>query len=217
MKGRWGTTLLIGLLFAVVNLPLLHSLWLDRQVRTEGIDVVAQVRSDRVIDEDGDPTYALGFVFDEGLDPEQQPYAVSVDRATFDEAVRTRELDVRVLEDDLDVQEVEGQVTSSVALVVTLLADVFLLAISVLFLRFRSTLRAELRLVATEDVTRARPGAVLERIDGLVYVVAGDVQAIGEDEIVLDLGDRRVRVHLDGHANPVGHQQAARVVGRMVG
>jgi hypothetical protein len=33
---------------------------------------------------------------------------------------------------------------------------------------------------------------------------------------VLDLGDRQVRVDLAGHANPVGYQQPARVIGRIV-
>ena len=32
-----------------------------------------------------------------------------------------------------------------------------------------------------------------------------------------DLGNRTVEVLLDGHANPVGHQQPARVRARMIG
>lgn len=217
MKGRWQTVLMIGLLFAAVNLPLLHSMWLDRQLEANGIDVVGEVRSDRVVDPNDDPKYAIGFVLDRSVDPDQQPYAVQVDEETYDEAVASREIDVRVIEDDLDVFEVEGQVTNNVALIITLFADLFLIVITILFLRFRSALRAELQLVATEDLTRTTPGAVLERIDGLTYVVAGEVHTIGEDEIVLDLGDRLVRIFLDGHANPVGYQQPARVVGRMVG
>ena len=38
-----------------------------------------------------------------------------------------------------------------------------------------------------------------------------------DDSVVLDLGDRRVVVELDGFANPVGYQQPAQVVGRMIG
>ena len=51
---------------------------------------------------------------------------------------------------------------------------------------------------------------------GLTYVVCGEVAELGDDEVVLDLGDRRVRVLLDGHANPAGYEQPVRVTGFMV-
>jgi len=86
----------------------------------------------------------------------------------------------------------------------------------VLFTRLRPRFRPELVLVATEDLERCEPGSVLDRVAGGWYVVAGQVQAIEGDEIVLDLGDRRVRVHLDGHHNPAGLLEPVRVTGRMV-
>ena len=77
-------------------------------------------------------------------------------------------------------------------------------------------MRVELVLRASEDLERCPPGARLDRIEGQRYLVSGDVVEIHDDEIVLDLGDRRVRVLLDGHRNPAGHQQTVRAIGYMV-
>jgi hypothetical protein len=72
-------------------------------------------------------------------------------------------------------------------------------------------------LVATEDLERCPPGSVLDQVDGLRFVVCGEIEPIEDDEVVLDLGDRRVRVVLDGQHNPAGHQQAVRATGTMRG
>ena len=71
--------------------------------------------------------------------------------------------------------------------------------------------------MATEDVQHAEPGSTLERLDGATYLVEGQVVVIEPDLLVLDLGDRRVRVDLAGHHNPVGYQQPARVRARLIG
>lgn len=44
----------------------------------------------------------------------------------------------------------------------------------------------------------------------------GDVLELGEGVVVLDLGDRTLRVDLDGHRNPVGYQQPAQVRVRLI-
>ena len=66
---------------------------------------------------------------------------------------------------------------------------------------------------ATEDLERCPPGSVLDQVDGLRFVVCGEVEEIEDDAVVLDLGDRRVRVILDGHHNPAGYQQPVRATG----
>ena len=86
----------------------------------------------------------------------------------------------------------------------------------VLMVRFRTVMRVELVLRATEDLERCPPGGLLDRIEGMRYAVSGDVVEIADDEIVLDLGDRRVRVLLDGHTNPAGYEQSVRAIGYMV-
>ena len=47
-------------------------------------------------------------------------------------------------------------------------------------------------------------------------LVRGEVQDLADGEVLLDLGNRTVRVLLDGHANPVGYQQPAQVRARLL-
>jgi hypothetical protein len=210
---RWLSLALVAFIAFLVNFPLLNSTYLGWQVERSGVDVVAEVTETREVSGD------LLVVFTVPGEGEREPFddaVAQVDEATYVEARRTGELDVRVLPDDGGAFTVEGQVTSRLGLVVTLLADLFLVAMVVLMLRFRSALRVELVLRATEDLERCPPGSRLDRIAGLRYVVSGEVAELGDDEVVLDLGDRRVRVLLDGYANPAGHQQPVRAVGYMV-
>lgn len=208
--------ILAALLVLMINLPVLHSTWTQSKVERSGVDVVATVTDHRVLSPN-DPEYFLVFHFDEEVDPDQTSWTAEVDRATYDDAVASSRLDVRVLKDQPSAYQVEGEVTHHLALITTLFADAILLIMGLLFLRFRANLRPQLVLRAVEDVTRCPPGPVLDKAGGGLHVVCGEVSAIEGDEIVLDLGDRSVRILLDGHHNPVGYQQAARVTGRMVG
>jgi hypothetical protein len=54
---------------------------------------------------------------------------------------------------------------------------------------------------------------VLDQVGRLRFVVCGEVERIADAEVVLDLGDRRIRVILDGHHNPAGYQQPVRATG----
>jgi hypothetical protein len=210
---KWSTVLLVVFVAFIVNFPLAHGTYLDWQLDRRGVDVVAEVTDTRAA--------ADGFLVQftvpaDGSREEFEGALAEVDQVTFDEARQTGTMTVTVLPDNGAVFEAEGEVHSRLGVVVTLLADLFLLAVVVLAWRFRTALRVELVLRATEDLERCPPGARLDRLEGLRYLVAGDVAEIGDDEIVLDLGDRRVRVLLDGHANPAGYQQPVSVVGHMV-
>jgi hypothetical protein len=210
---RWLSLALVAFIAFLVNFPLLHSTYLRWQVERSGVDVVAEVTETREV---GGDRLVVFTVPGEGQREPFEGAVAEVDASTYDQARRTGELDVRVLPDDGGAFTVEGQVTSRLGLVVTVLADLFLVAMVVLMLRFRSALRVELVLRATEDLERCPPGSRLDRIAGQRYVVSGEVAEIRDDEVVLDLGDRRVRVLLDGYANPAGHQQPVRAVGYMV-
>ena len=210
---RWTTFVLLGFIAFVVNFPLAHSRYLDWQLEKRGVEVVAEVTDTRAV-ADG---FLVQFTIPaDGRRAEFVGAVVEVDELTYDNAVETDEISVRVLPDNGGVFEAEGQKKTSIGLVITLLADLFLLAVVVLAWRFRVAMRVELVLRATEDLERCPPGPRLDRLDGLRYLVAGDVAEIGDDEVVLDLGDRRVRVLLDGHDNPAGYQQSVSVVGHMV-
>lgn len=210
---RWLTVILIAFIAFIVNFPLAHATFLSWQLDQRGVEVVADVTETRVVGED----YLVQF--DVPGDGRREPFegaVVEVDQATYENARSSQHIVITVLPDDGGVFRAEGQQPNRLGLVITLCADVFLLAMIVLALRFRVALRVELVLRATEDAERCPPGSRLDRIEGQRYLVSGDVVEIHDDEIVLDLGDRRVRVLLDGHRNPAGYEQSVQVIGYMV-
>jgi hypothetical protein len=203
---------------ALVNLPLVHSSWLRSQVERSGVDVNAEVAGgpDR-----GGRAY-VDFVLpdrvgDVALDAAERAGSVEVDDQVRDRAVETGELEVRVLPDRPSAYAVDGEVRGRGLLVLTLLADLLVLLAAGLLWRFRAGLRPDLVLRATADVERCPPGVRLERLVDDEYVVQGEVEEIAANRVALLVGTRRVVVELDGHANPVRHQQGALVRGRLIG
>lgn len=215
MSRRAKNIALVVLVALVINLPLVHSTWQARRLDSSGVDVRAQVTENREVGESN----VASFEVPADGDREQFSGQARLEQDAYDEAVRTREVEVRLLPDDPVVHRVEGEVTSRVALVITLIADLFLVLMVVLLVRFGPRLRPVLVLVATEDLEQCAPGSVLDRIDGSTYVVCGEVETIdeAEGEVLLDLGDRKVRVILEGHRNPAGFQQPVRATGLMIG
>lgn len=216
-RPRPKAVLLVVLVVLLINLPLAQGVWTRRQVDRSGTDVTARVTDHDVLSSGEDPGYFLAFVFDKATDPERRTWTAQVDKATYDEAVASRKLGVRVLAGDPPAYRADGQVTSWAGWLVTGAADLALLAVLLLACRFRGRLRPQLRAVATEDVEGCPPGAALEKVEGDLYLIRGEVAAVEDDEIVLDLGQRSVRVLLDGHRNPVDHLQPAQVHGRLIG
>ena len=211
MTGRLKNVLLIGLVVVMVNLPFVHGSWQQHRLDQDGVDLTAEVTDHHV---DGDQRLVTFAVARTGDRPAFGG-TVSVDEATYDDAVVSNQVQVRVLPGSAVVWRVEGETHSNVGLLITLVADLFLLVMVLLLVRFGSRLRQEMVLVATEDLERCPPGSVLDQVDGLRFVVCGEVESIEDDAVVLDLGDRRVRVLLDGHRNPAGHQQPVRATGTM--
>ena len=212
MTRRTKNILLVILVAAMINLPLIHSTWQNYQIDSTGTDVVAQVTDDRVIED----KYFIEFTIPAEGDREKATGVAQVDEDAHARAVSTGEIVVRLMPDNPLLYNVEGEVTSRVGLVITLLADLFLAMMVLLLVKFAPRLRPVLVLLATEDLTRCPPGPVLDRIDGDKYVVCGEVSAIEDGEVMLDLGDRRVKVLLDGHVNPAGYEQPVRATGRMI-
>jgi hypothetical protein len=216
-RPRPKAVLLVLLLVTMINLPIVHSTWTRWKVERSGTDVTAPVVGHDVLGSADDPEYYVSFRLSREIDPDQHAWPVQLDKASYDEAVASRTLDVRVLPDQPSAYSVDGQVTGRLGLVITLLADLALLVMVALAWRFRGSLRPQLRAVATGDVERCKPGSALDKLEGDLYLIRGEVSAIEADEIVLDLGDRSVVVALDGHHNPIGYQQPAQVRGRLIG
>lgn len=210
---RWLSIALIGFVALVVNFPAAYGAYVRWQVDRSGVPVVAEVTETRAVGEE----FLVEFTVPaEGRREVFEGAVTQVDEATYDDARLTKRLDVRVLPDNGGAFTVAGQVPNRVGLVITLLVDLFLVAVVLLMWRFRAVMRVELVLRATEDLERCPPGSRLDRLEGLRYLVSGDLVEIADDEVVLDLGDRRVRVLLDGHECPAGHQQPVSAVGYMV-
>jgi hypothetical protein len=113
----------------------------------------------------------------------------------------------------------EGGSVSTSGWVVTVVADLVLIGVLLMLLQGRGPrlrMRAPLHAVALGDLERGEPGSALDRIGGSEYLIRGAVAGNEDDRVVLDLGDRRVVVLLDGHANPVGGQESAQVRARLI-
>ncbi|HEX5861505.1 MAG TPA: hypothetical protein VFY58_06660 [Nocardioides sp.] len=217
MSRRTNRILLVVVLVAFINLPVLHSTWTRSQVERDGTDTVARVLDSRVLGDEDEPSYWLGFQFPQDIDPDRIQWTAQVDQETFEEARAERLVQVRVLEERPSAYIVEGQVRNRLGLVITVVADVILLLILLMVWRIRGRTRAvPIRIAAIGDVERCPPGGMVEQIEGDLYRVRGEVTGIDGDEIVLDAGERDVLVVLDGHHNPVGYQQPGEVRGRLV-
>jgi len=212
MKRRTRYVLVLVLAAVLVNLPLLHSTWTDQRVERSGVDVQATVVDHRTVG----GQHLVSFTFPESVDPDQRTWQADVDSTTYDHAVASGDLEVRVLPDDPAAYRADGQVASSSLLVITLLADVVLVLAALLLWRLGGRRRPQLRAIAMADVERCPPGTALDRIEGETFLIRGEVSAIEPGQVVLELGDRSVLVYLDGHLNVVGHQQPAQVRARLV-
>jgi hypothetical protein len=209
--------LLLIVVVAFINLPILHTTWTDWRVARSGVDVTAEVTDHEVLDADSDARYWIGFRFPEEIDPDGTQWTAEVEKSVYDEAVATEQVEVRVLEGQPAAYEVEGQVRHWAGLITTLAADAVLLAVVLLARRLR---RREtplpMRMSAVGDFEPSPPGAVLEQLDGTLYLVRGEVAEGDDDEVVLEVGAQEVVVILDGHQNPVALRESAQVRARLL-
>ena len=201
--------LLVALAVVMINLPFVHSTWQDHRIDQDGLEVTADVTDHQARDD----KLLIRFEVPDSAGQRGFGGTVRLEEAAYADAVDIGQVPVRVLPGSTTVWRVEGEVDSSIGLVFTVLADLCLLVLVLLLLRFGSRLGQEMVLVATEDLERCPPGSVLDQVDRLRFVVCGEVEEIADDAVVLDLGDRRVRVILDGHHNPAGYQQPVRATG----
>jgi len=206
--------MVVVMLALLINLPLLQTTYNRWEVERSGSDVSATLVDDEVVGEDT-LAYFLSYRLPEDVDPGQSVWPVRVDQAAYDDAVAGGQVTVRVLEGDPSRAVADGQVVGRAGLVATLALDGALLAILGLVWRFGRYGRPELlRIEAVGDVTGGLPGgAIVESSDGLL-TVRGRVVEITDDDVVLDTGDRRVVVVLDGRRVLVDLHECGQVPGR---
>lgn len=217
---RRSRVLLVLVLVVMVNLPAAHSTWQRWRVERSGVETTATV----VQTEQRDGGYWLSFEYPPDVDLGDLDGGVAggrwpaeVDRETWEGARESGTVEVRYLEGRVSAYQVDGQQHHWAGLVTTGIIDAILLVIMLLAHRYGRRRRPlPLRVAAIADVAPCAPGGLLEQVEGDLYVVRGEVTAIEEDEILLDLGDQDVWVILDGHRNAVALQQPAQVQGRLL-
>ena len=140
--------LLIVMVAMLVNLPIVHGTWTQWRVARSGTDVTARVTDTVELPPAHSPEYVVAFAFPQQVDTLQRRWTARVDRAAYERAVDQRTIRVRVLEGRPAAYRAEGQVTSHLGLVITLLADLGLLLMVLFAARHRGRFRPPLRLVA---------------------------------------------------------------------
>jgi hypothetical protein len=206
------------LLLVIVNTPLVHSVWTQWRVGTSGTTVHAEVTRARVLTPTSSPSYWITFVYEQSIDPAHTEWPAEIGKTTFDRAVATHQVAVRVLPGHPAAYRVAGQVRNWTGLWLTLFADASLLGLIWLSRRYAGSRRPPpLRVAAIEAVARGPLEPLIEQVEGDLYLIRGEVLHLDEHELIIDAGEREVIVILDGHPNPVGRQQPAQVRGRLVG
>jgi hypothetical protein len=199
----------------VLTFPLIATLVTRARVERSGTDVVATVIDTSRKGDD----YLVGFRFPEEVDPDQDNYSAEVERASYESAVETKTITVRVLDGRPEAHRVEGEIHSKTPYVVVAVTNGIVLLLGLWWIktgRRRPTVRLR-ALGPLEPVGVEEPGSLGRVPGGDVYEAVGTVLSTDDAEAVLDLGERRVVVALDGHPNPVAVGSPARAHGPMIG
>lgn len=207
--------LLALVVVAMVNLPLAMSAWSGWRVEQAGVDVRAEVLDARNLGTAEEPRYWLNYRFPEDVDPDRRTWSAEVDRASWDRAQAAGDIRVRVLAGTPSANTADGEVRRRVGLVTTLVVDVLLALLLGLVWRSRGRGAVDVEVVeAVSDVEPAEPGVGWEDLGEGIVRVTGEVVDHEDDELLLALSDRLVRVILDGRAISVEPREQATVLVR---
>ena len=213
-NARTRRLLFVLVMLFVLTFPLVNTLLTRARVEREGVDVTATVAK-AVADDD---RYLIAFRLPEDVDREQVSYSAVVSRATYEKARTTKEVSVRVLEDEPRRHHVEGEVSSRSPWEFAGVADLIVLVIGLWWVRVGRR-RPNLKLLAMRDVEAAAEDdeAGLTPETGDMYVVVGAVTATEGSTVTVALDDRQVVVRLNGHDLHVEVGTVARAWGLLVG
>jgi hypothetical protein len=211
---RWSRVVVVLLALLVINVPYGLYEWQQHRVRTSGDKVTATVLGVRDHGDQAD----IAFRFPASLHDDQKARSVRVERPVADEAARTGEVTVRVLDGNPDAYHVDGQVRGWGGLVLTLVADALVLLMVLLSWRLGGRIRRPTLVgIAVEDVRDGEDGSLLDKQADGTYLINGEVASTGPSSLVLTLRDRDVEIHLRDHENPVAVGGRACVRAQLVG
>jgi hypothetical protein len=161
----------------------------------------------------------VGFRFPEEIDPDQRNYSAEVERASYEQAVETEQIAVRVLEGRPEAHLVEGEIHSKAPYYFVVVADALVLLVGLWWVRVGRR-RPTVRMRADGPLQAAaadEPPGLARRPDTDAYEAVGTLLSTDDAEAVLDVGDRRVVVLLDGHPHAIDLGSPARVHGAVIG
>ncbi|MDP3890471.1 hypothetical protein [Nocardioides sp.] len=212
-----GAVLAVIAVVMLVNLPLTHGWWTSWRLDRAGLEVTAEVVETLEVAPGNEPRHWVTWTLPGARGEQARQWSGEVDPATYAEAERSGTLLVETLPGKPQVNRPVGRVDRGVGLWTTALADLALLAVVGLWWFVGRRTGGALTLVAASAVERAAPAYSVEELDAGLWLVRGEVVTFDDDEVVLDVGSgRRVRIVLDGNDNPVGYQQSAQVIGRLL-
>jgi len=204
----------VVVMLVVLTLPLVSTLVTRARVERSGVDVTATVVETL---RNGD-AYLLGFRFPEEIDPDQRTYSAEVERESYDAATGSQEITVRVLEGRPEAHLVDGEIHSRAPYYFVAVVDAIVLLVGLWWVRVGRR-RPTVRLRADGPLQPAadEPPGLARRPDADLYEAVGTLLSTGDAEAVLDVGDRRVVVALDGHTHAIDLGSPARVRGALIG
>jgi hypothetical protein len=206
--------LFVAVVVVALVLPLVASLVTRARIDSSGTDVEATVVETT---RKGD-SYLVIFRFPKDVDPDQDAYSATVTKASYERAVESRKITVRVLDGRPEAHRADGEIRSATQYVVM---GVGILLVSVVgwWWAYRGRRRPTVRIRADAPLEAAGLDDVgtLGRTTGDIYEAVGTVVSADDHEVVLDVGEREVVVLLAGHPNPVPVGSPARARGPLVG
>ena len=204
----------VVVMLVVLTFPLVSTLVTRARVERTGVDVTATVLETT---RNGD-SYLVAFRLPEEIDADQRNYSAEVDQASYDKAAASRQIRVRVLEDDPLAHLVEGEIHSKAPYVTVAVADTIVLVVGLWWVKVGRR-RPTVRLRANGPLEPADPDEVgsLARQPDDAFEVVGIVLSADDGEVVVDVGERRVVVTLAGYENPVPVGSPVRARGPMIG
>ena len=174
--------LLLVILGAVlVNLPLVHSAYVDHRVESAGRDVVAIVRSHDVVE----GRYFVRFQVPGSTDL----YSARVDHETYDAAVASGNIAARVVPGHPNESRVHGEIDGHAFVVLTVIGDLFLLGAVIALVLHRRRRRERIVVHAETDVVPCDGGPVRTDLDNGRVRVHGVVVDVGPGWVDLTVGD----------------------------
>ncbi len=205
----------VAVMLLLLTFPLVSTILTRARVERSGVDVTATVVE---AGQKGD-SYLVAFRFPEEVDPDQRQYSAEVERASYEEAKETKQIRVRVLEGRPEAHLVDGEIHSKAPFWFVLVADAIVLLVGLWWVRVgRRRPPVRMRALGPLEPAADEDTGSLERVPNEdIYEAVGTLLSADDAEAVLDLGERRVVVALDGHPNPLEVGSPARVRGSVIG